>query len=64
MDTFTDDGWQVPPDGYCLHCQMPYRYECSDARDYQRYDCGDCERAAEKPEMISGVTHNIDGEEW
>ena len=49
MDSLTDDqGWQVPPDACCQQCSFPYRYETSCARDYQRFCCGDCERAAER----------------
>lgn len=48
LDPISDDGWQVPPDGHCLVCEWPYRYEMSDAREYQRFCCGDCERAWER----------------
>ena len=47
MDTLTDSGWQVPPDGFCQYCYFPYRYETSDAREYQRFCSGDCERDEE-----------------
>ena len=48
MDSLTDSGWQIPPDCSCQYCSFPYRYETSDAREYQRFCSGDCERDEEK----------------
>ena len=60
MDTLTDDGWQVPPDGFCAQCQFPYRYETSCARDYQRYCSGDCERMAERAQEDEDGRQTLD----
>lgn len=42
------EGWLPEEDATCRWCSFPYRYETSDAVEYQRYCTGDCERAEER----------------